>query len=63
MPKPVKTKQVTVYLTLDLAKKLEQEGIRRRRKMGPTVVEILIDFFEQKEAEADFLKAANVNAS
>lgn len=48
MPRPDKTKQVTVYLLPELSKKLEREAIKRRRKMGPTVIEILHDYFDRE---------------
>lgn len=50
MPKPAKTRQVTLYLPLALARQVQAEGIRRRRKMGPAVLEILIEFFEEQRA-------------
>lgn len=44
-----KTKPITIYLPPELLKKLKVEGVARRRKLGPTVVDILTDYFEGKE--------------
>lgn len=48
MGRPEKTKQVTVYLPLDVAKKLERIAVLQRRKMGPMVLDILYEFFALK---------------
>ena len=39
--------QITLYVDREMKKKIEAEGMRRRRKLGPTVLEILIEYFER----------------
>lgn len=58
MGKPAKTKQVTLYLPLGLARQVQAEGVRRRRKMGPAVIEILLEHFKnQADIEEEKLRA------
>ena len=40
-----------------LRKKIEDEGTERRRKLGPTVVDILIEYFDRKEKLAKVKRA------
>lgn len=41
MPKP----QIAIYPDEQLRKKIEVEAAKRRRKLGPTVIEILLEYF------------------
>jgi hypothetical protein len=49
MGKVKRTKQVTLYILPDLLKQIEEEGVKRRRKLGPTVIDILHEYFEKRE--------------
>jgi len=46
-----KGKQIAVYPTETLRKKIKDEAAARRRKLGPTIVEILWEYFSTKEAK------------
>jgi hypothetical protein len=50
MPKKISYGQIAVYANEDLRKKIETEAAKRRRKLGPTVVEILLEYFARKTA-------------
>lgn len=39
-------RQISVYAPDPLIKQLEEEGRRRRRKVSPTVLEILREYFD-----------------
>lgn len=43
--------QVAVYTPPLLLAKLKGEALRRRRKLGPTVLEILHDYFAKQESD------------
>ncbi len=45
-----KTNQIALYPENDLRKKIELEAAKRRRKLGPTVIEILIEYFTKQKA-------------
>lgn len=50
-PKPAKKgTQIAVYPSDDLRKKIEAEATKRRRKLGPTVLEIVIEYFARPAA-------------
>lgn len=42
-----KTVQIAVYTPPALMRKVEQEAVRRRRRLGPTVLEILHEYFNK----------------
>lgn len=42
-------RQVAVYAPKPLLGKLQEEAKRRRRKLGPTVLEILREYFKHRE--------------
>lgn len=42
-------KHVAVYLWDELMIKLEEDARERRRQLGPTVIEILLEYFAEKE--------------
>jgi len=42
-------RHVAAYLTPELIGELEQEARDRRRKLGPTIVEILFEYFKAKK--------------
>ena len=44
--------QIAIYPTDELRKKIKVEAEARRRKLGPTVLEIVIEFFAKKDADA-----------
>lgn len=46
----LKTNQIAVYPPDDLRKKIEAEAAKRRRKLGPTVLEILLEYFAKQKA-------------
>lgn len=46
-----KVRQLAVYVDPQFLRKIEREARDRRRKLGPTVLEILREYFEKKEAE------------
>lgn len=43
--------QVAVYMPPLLLEKLKSEALQRRRKLGPTALEILHQYFEKKERD------------
>ena len=42
--------QIAVYAEKDLYRKVQGEAQERRRKLGPTCLEILREYFERKNA-------------
>jgi len=42
--------QIAVYPSDELRKKIEAEAAKRRRKLGPTVLEILLEYFARQAA-------------
>lgn len=61
MPNAVKKKwrhrytQVALYTPPLLLQKLKSEAVRRRRKLGPTALEILHEYFDQQERPRETL--------
>lgn len=45
-----KTNQIALYPDDELRKKLIVESGKRRRKLGPTVIEILLEYFAKQKA-------------
>ncbi|MBA0083941.1 MAG: hypothetical protein HRJ53_03000 [Acidobacteria bacterium Pan2503] len=43
---------VSVYCDQVMLRKLRREAAARRRKLGPTIAEILLEHFERKRTEA-----------
>lgn len=46
-------RQVAVYADQKLFSKIEKEAAVRRRRLGPTVVEILREYFDKQKGEAN----------
>ncbi len=44
--------QIAIYPDEELRKRIEAEAAERRRKLGPTVVEILLEYFAKKKKAA-----------
>ena len=49
-----RTYQIAVYPTPPLLAMISEEAMRRRRKLGPTVVEIVREWFRQREADPKY---------
>jgi len=43
--------QIAIYPNEEIRKKIEEESVKRRRKLGPTVLEILIEYFAKPAAK------------
>jgi hypothetical protein len=56
MPRQSTYGQIAIYPDEVLRKKVETEACERRRKLGPTVVEILLEYFAKKETGHDLLR-------
>jgi hypothetical protein len=50
--------QIAVYAPPPLYNQIAREGVRRRRKLGPTCLEIIREYFEKKEAALAVEKAS-----
>ena len=49
-------RQVAVYADEELFRKIEKEAQERRRRLGPTVVEILVEYFDKQKGETHVRK-------
>jgi hypothetical protein len=45
--------QIAVYAPKPLLARLKREGTKRRRKVGPTVLEILLEYFAAQDARKE----------
>ena len=48
---PSKLKQVAVYPDEKLLRRIQKEALRRRRMLGPTVLEIVREYFSKPKGE------------
>lgn len=53
-----KVRQVSLYANPEFLRRIEKEARERHRKLGPTVAEILREYFEKKDREARLEKAS-----